>query len=411
VEEYCCHGITIGGLEYFRDKGLIMDEINDDMSTSDVCHRLVKNDTTPLGWEYRWQCVNPDKGWYDCSYLEEATGTEVDSKHSPVGTKSFCSLMLESPETARYVGKPTVFLSHAWSYKFVDLVGALRSFVDAQEEDAEQIFFWYDCFVIDEHATQSLPQDWWSGTVGQCIEMIGHTVMLLAPWDDPIPLTRAWCLWELYCTVKTSTKFSVALGPAAEKAFKAELLDEASGCDVLNAFSKVNVKKSQAGNPDDLRMIMAAVEAAPGGCDRINQLATTELRKWMMARVQELREADGREENSFDEMAEIMDMLQFDGEGSEDGEADFFISPVDALEAQLFMADHDMQGMTLGDDETEAKPLTVYRQCHAAFITHLGPDHEQTLAVKARIECLEASIAEHGLRRLSEKLTRGPWDG
>ena len=56
------------------------------------------------------------------------------------------------------MGKPNVFLSHAWSYCFVDVVNALGSF----SHEGEQLFFWFDCFSIDEHATQAMPQDWWS---------------------------------------------------------------------------------------------------------------------------------------------------------------------------------------------------------------------------------------------------------
>ena len=56
------------------------------------------------------------------------------------------------------MGKPNVFLSHAWSYRFVDVVNALDSF----PHKGQQLFFWFDCFSIDEHATQAMPQDWWS---------------------------------------------------------------------------------------------------------------------------------------------------------------------------------------------------------------------------------------------------------
>ena len=50
----------------------------------------------------------------------------------------------------------------------------------------------FDTFSIDEHATQTLPQEWWGTAFKDAIGSIGHTVMLLAPWDKPVPLTRAW---------------------------------------------------------------------------------------------------------------------------------------------------------------------------------------------------------------------------
>ena len=32
------------------------------------------------------------------------------------------------------------------------------------------------------------------------VKAIGHTVMLLDPWDDPWTLKRIWCLWEVLQT-------------------------------------------------------------------------------------------------------------------------------------------------------------------------------------------------------------------
>ena len=136
----------------------------------------------------------------------------------------------QDPETASYVGTPNVFVSHAWQYNFLELLDALGEFVGAPKQELAgllddeyhdslfdtidtdldsarqrtEIFFWFDCFVIDEHATQSLTQEWWKTTFTECIARIGHTVMVLSPWNAPIPLTRAWCLWEIYSTVKTA---------------------------------------------------------------------------------------------------------------------------------------------------------------------------------------------------------------
>ena len=94
---------------------------------------------------------------------------------------------------ARQVSTPNVFFSHAWGFKFLDVLSAMRSFVDSREnEGGPPVFFWFDCFAIDEHATQSLTQEWWSTTFKDAIRAIGHTVMMLSPWHAPVPITRAW---------------------------------------------------------------------------------------------------------------------------------------------------------------------------------------------------------------------------
>ena len=36
--------------------------------------------------------------------------------------------------------------------------------------------------------------------LGDCVSAIGHTVLLLEPWNDPQPLKRAYCIKEVYHT-------------------------------------------------------------------------------------------------------------------------------------------------------------------------------------------------------------------
>ena len=64
-----------------------------------------------------------------------------------------CAMLAADPATAQFVGKPTVSLSHAWLFKILNVAEALRAFVEA--EDVPEVFFWFDCFALDEHATST----------------------------------------------------------------------------------------------------------------------------------------------------------------------------------------------------------------------------------------------------------------
>ena len=218
AEELCAvgTGISLAGIVYCIDLFRRTSSITDNTTTSDVCHAHIKPATTPDGWRDEPRVTNAEKCWYEHSYVEEATG----SRHSepPLGTRSMCSLLGADPRTAQFVGKPTHFLSHAWLYKILNVVAALQLFVDCLPEDEPEPFFWFDTFAIDEHASQDRPQEWWSTTFKKAIEMMGHTVMMLSPWDAPQPLTRSWCLWELYCTYSAHIPFSVCLGPDERRA-------------------------------------------------------------------------------------------------------------------------------------------------------------------------------------------------
>ena len=114
---------------------------------------------------------------YSHQYRGSQPGQPPQSKPPP-GTRSFCEQLLAAPATRGDVGTPTVFLSHAWLFKFRNVVAALRSFVDGLPAGSPQQFFWYDTFCVDEHASQTMPQHWWSSTFRDAIAKIGHTVMM-----------------------------------------------------------------------------------------------------------------------------------------------------------------------------------------------------------------------------------------
>ena len=155
AEHYCRHGISLAGLEYLRVRH--GDQITAAATTSDVCHTIIKPATVAAGWIDEVTLTDPDKRWFNHEYRETATGRV--QPQPPPGTMSYCELLLANPATAHFVGRPTVFLSHAWLYLFLNVLAALRAFVGAQPAEAPEVFFWFDCFSIDEHATQALPPE------------------------------------------------------------------------------------------------------------------------------------------------------------------------------------------------------------------------------------------------------------
>jgi tetratricopeptide (TPR) repeat protein len=215
--------------------------------------------------------------WYRHEYTVEATG--VRQAAPPDGTRSFCRLLAADPATQGFVSKPTHFFSHAWRYEFREVVSAVGEYVFALPEGSPEPFFWYDCFSLDQHAQSAQGSDWWRTTFMDAIKSMGHTLMMLSPWNAPQPLTRAWCIWELYCTVKTGSGFSVCLGPSQDEAL-ADALALPDGFDtVLQAFSTIDVEKSEAGNARDLEAILTSAATVEGGITGLNAVAVRKLRE------------------------------------------------------------------------------------------------------------------------------------
>ena len=258
VREYTRYGISLAGLLHFSQ--MVAALIADEHTTSDVCQTIVKPQTLPRGWRTQPELTDATNRYYTHTYfpVPDVGGAEgAPQPTAPPGTKSMCQVLEEDPATRRFVGAPTHFLSHAWGFLFLNLLSGLKSFVAQLPADAPEPFFWIDCFVLDQHANNDQGAEWWRTTFMRAIGDIGHTVMMLSPWSNPVPLTRSWCLWELYCSHQTQARFSVCLGQAERDALHEAIVQD-SGV-VLKAFATSDVRSAEAGDPVDRERILRAV--------------------------------------------------------------------------------------------------------------------------------------------------------
>ena len=172
-------GVTVAGLKEFVDKIGGRDAVKS-MTTTEVCNTRLKPMTE---------------------------GDEV----------SYCALMRDLGNP--HVKPATVFISHAWKYDFLRVVDAILKHF----EDEPEAVIWFDLFSNNQHKAVDLDFHWWSTTFRTAIEDFGRVVVVLMPWNDPIPFTRAWCLFEMYTTISTGSKLEVALDGAERETFLKEI--------------------------------------------------------------------------------------------------------------------------------------------------------------------------------------------
>jgi tetratricopeptide (TPR) repeat protein len=271
--EYCRYGVSVKGVEAFLRANPF---ITPACTTSDVCHKYVKPLTTPAGWTDIVSVVSAKRGWYSHTYVHKSGRSQ---RVAPAGTCSFCECMSADPATADYIGPPTVFFSHAWMFRFTSVVAAMRAYEETQPVGSPTVFFWFDCFSIDEHATQAFPPAWWDTTFLDAIRLIGHTVMYLSPWDNPVPLQRAWCLWEVLCTISAGADFDVCLGLDEREAFELALQRDLDS--VLSVVGAIDAEQAEAGDPADKERIFAAIlRLLPRGFMDLNNQVKNQLREW-----------------------------------------------------------------------------------------------------------------------------------
>ena len=183
-----------------------------------------------------------------------------------------------APQTgAPFVARANIFVSHCWRYPFRNTLAALEAFALSQP-DPEQTYFWLDLFANSQHNSPTLPQLWWQSVFMKAIANIGHTCLVLSPWSNPVPLTRAWCLWELLCTIKTGATLTCQIPQGEIATFNAALRDDFAAC--VRALALADARRADAFHQTDREMILSCVEATIGFTE-LNSTVSQHLRAWL----------------------------------------------------------------------------------------------------------------------------------
>lgn len=348
------------------------------LTTSDVCHTILKPMTVPAGWVDRATCTNAEESWYAHQYHREGQ-TEQLQDAPPPGTCSYADLLKKDPELSDLVGFPTVFWSHPWKDQFADVVTTMN-------EQYPEEFVWFDCAVLDEHASQNFSQDWWGTVFKDAIKTIGHTVMRLSPWDDPHTLKRAWCLWEVYCSVVGGAKFSVSLDKTQRANFIQAILRDFEV--VQEKFASIDVKTAKAGNPDDERMIKASVQAMPGGFGHCNMVVFDQIRRWIRS---------------------VLDDLAVESIGMDLRSGNFTRSKSDDEVTEEDLRTAGQVAILLDESGQTAEAKAMYEEVIAGYTAKLGADHVDTILAKMNLGLLyETSLKDYeAAKPLYEEAVRG----
>lgn len=226
-------------------------------------------------------------------YVEEMGGRSAFST-TPLTTKDVCDKFLKPATSGKGqshcemlaekncpdVGEASVFISHAWKYNFLDVVDALQHHFSNEPD----IFIWFDLFSNNQHKAPNLPFEWWRDTFSNAIGKMGRVVMVLSPWNNPVPFTRAWCLWEIYCAVKTGSNFEIAISNEQREAFVKGITNDSAK--FYQLLANINVEKSESFNPADKTRIFDAIKSAVGFA-KLNRIVMGKMRDWVIFAIDE----------------------------------------------------------------------------------------------------------------------------
>ncbi len=145
-------------------------------------------------------------------------------------------------------------------------------------------YVWMDLFCTSQHATFSRPPQWWQQVFSSAIATFGRVVMVMAPWNAPITLTRTWCIFELWACYTSRCRFEVALPASQRLKFLSDIdSDIGSFHDML---ANVNSRSSTCSRDSDRQRIFDAVESNIG-FTAMDRAVLETLEGWMLKQLAE----------------------------------------------------------------------------------------------------------------------------
>ncbi|ORY34530.1 TPR-like protein, partial [Rhizoclosmatium globosum] len=232
------------------------------------------------------------EAWGGRSALTGKTTTDICFEFvKPMTTAtglSLCAHYKSTHSTSQLVQESQWFISHAWMYPFLTVIDALQHWITENNLDESTTILWFDLFSNSQHNTAAKPFHWWQTTFLTAIKKMKNVVMILEPVHDPIPLKRAWCIFELYACIKTSSEFHVAMAPTQASKFLESLKRDPA--EFYNLLAAVNTETAQATNPADLAKISQIVREEVGYIE-MDRMVFRVFNEWIVKRLQDLVDA------------------------------------------------------------------------------------------------------------------------
>ncbi|GBG28125.1 Kinesin light chain 3 [Hondaea fermentalgiana] len=204
--------------------------------------------------------VIPDKHIYICTLDEANVGAELE------GT----------------------FVSQARRCRFADLVAALEKHFG---EASSTAFVWLDIFcanqpLLNRRVKETPPQivkkreAFMNNGLHRAISGFTDVVVFFDRWDEPAPLKRAWCVWEILGAIQNEKPINVAFPPGQEEDFVQQLRTEPGKIAEIMAENN-DMRNAECYKEEDKVMIRSAVErTVQGGYVKLNATVNNRVREW-----------------------------------------------------------------------------------------------------------------------------------
>lgn len=189
------------------------------------------------------------------------------------------------------VGPATVMLSYGWGYRINDIVDTLLDYCTYSNLDPKRTYVWICCLCNNQHrvveARNSKNKNQDEDTFEEFQRVfhdrvvdIGNVVALLCPWNEPIYLTRIWCIFELYVASQNDCHLTIAMPPNEKTKMITALRKPAGVEELYRNLSATKVENAKASVESDRLRILEMVRNGPG-FHELNRKVNMLLREWV----------------------------------------------------------------------------------------------------------------------------------
>lgn len=120
----------------------------------------------------------------------------------------------------------------------------------------------FDLFTVNQHSAPSRPATWWERQFRDAVGSFSTLTLVLNSWTKPVPMTRIWCIWEIFSAVDGEGFVQITFPPTVSTQIWREIEDDKAA--LVDMLDGIDVNKAQASFPADIQRILAAIDGAPG---------------------------------------------------------------------------------------------------------------------------------------------------
>jgi len=339
----------------------------------------------------------------------EWTTEDVTEQHILVLTSRQKTFMLDKISKTmvgpRYKG---AFVSQARKCRFSDLVEALENHYEGRDWDA--VFVWVDFMSANQPLLTNPDEELSREVVGQrdnllntglheAIKRFDERLIFFDSWNDPTPLKRSWCVWEILGSVQNQRDLKAVFAPGQDEAFLEVLLGDAK--QVTQHIADIDTRKATCFKEEDQAMITKAIESTlRQGFVTLNAVILQRLRTWLTeithAAVEKSRRSEGRSTKHAKTCHQAGYFL--DDQGAYEKALQYYEEALDIRREMLGDRHPDVAttlnniGWVHWNREDFSSALRFFREAHEIWQEKLGDEHPWTKIALDGIENCESKV-------------------